>query len=159
MKKIHLIVKYMITGSILVVCLLIYFSGMKPEVTYSREQDKHVLFISSYTESFLSVPDQIKGLSDVFKPLNIQLDVEYMDTKRFDTKEGIKLFYNLLKYKMENLEPYDAVIVGDDNALQFAMDYQDDLFKGLPVVFLGVNDYDRAKLAAANPYIIFWITL
>lgn len=153
MKKLHLFVKCMMTIPILIILLFGYFVDGDFDVAYGWEGDKHVLFISSYNESFLSVPDQIKGIRDVFTPLNIRLDVEYMDAERFDTKEGEKVFYELLKYKLENLEPYDAVIVGDDNALQFAMDYQEDLFKGLSIVFLGVNDYNRAKLAAADKYI------
>lgn len=147
------ILKLIIPVSIILTCIFISFIDIKPDITYARDQDKHVLFISSYGESFLSVPDQIKGIREVFDPLNIQVDVEYMDTKRFDTKESRRLFYDLLQYKMDHLKPYDGVIVGDDNALQFAMDYQEDLFKGLPVVFLGVNDYSRADAADANPYI------
>ncbi len=122
-------------------------------VAFSMEEDRHVLFISSYNENFPSVPEQIKGIKDVFAPLNIHLDIEYMDTKRFDTNESRRLFYELLKYKIDNLKPYDAVIAGDDNALQFVMDYQENLFKGLPMVFLGVNDYERAKRASEDKYI------
>ncbi len=151
MRKIQRSVLRMIPVIIIIICIFIYFD--KPGLIYGRETDKHVLFISSYSESFPSVPDQITGLREVFNPLHIQLDVEYMDTKRFDTNKSRRLFYELLKYKMEHLKPYDAVIAGDDNALQFAMDYQEDLFKGLPIVFLGVNDFNRAKLASSDKYI------
>lgn len=137
----------------LTLCAFLYGFHRKPEIVYSRDTVKRVLFISSYNENFLSVPDQINGIREIFDPLNIQLDIEYMDTIRFETKENIRLFYDLIKYKTEYLKPYDAVIVGDDSALQFAMDYQEDLFKNLPIVFLGVNDYDRAERAGANPYI------
>jgi diguanylate cyclase (GGDEF)-like protein len=154
MRELSRFIKYLISISIIVVIGIIsYYVTIRPNVAYSREKDKHVLFISSYSESFLSVPDQIKGIREVLNPLNIQLDVEFMDTKRFDTKESRKLFYDLLKYKLDNLAPYDGILVGDDNALQFAMDYQEDLFKGLPIVFLGVNDYNRARLAASDQYI------
>ncbi|WFR59806.1 EAL domain-containing protein [Anaerocolumna sp. AGMB13025] len=153
MKELSRFIKYLVTVLIIVVCISSYFVHVKPNVAYSREKDKHVLFISSYSESFLSVPDQIKGIREVLDPLNIQLDVEFMDTKRFDTKESKKLFYDLLKYKLDHLAPYDGILVGDDNALQFVMDYQEDLFKELPIVFLGVNDFDRARLAASDKYI------
>ncbi len=117
------------------------------------EEAKSVLFISSYSESFVSVPDQIAGVQSVFNEKKINLEIEYMDTKRLDTPENKQAFYQSLKFKSANLPPYDAVIVGDDNALQFVMDYQAELFPQTPIVFLGVNDETRAKLAAADPYI------
>ena len=117
---------------------------------YGVEKNKNVLFISSYNQNFVTVPEQIKGIQSVFKANKINLDIEYMDTKRFDTKENKDNFYQYLKYKLENLEPYDAIIVGDDSALQFAMDYKDDIFKNLPIVFMGINDFKRAESAFAN---------
>lgn len=120
---------------------------------YSEVEQKRVLFISSYTEYFLSVPDQISGVRSVLEEYNIEVDTEFMDTKRFDTEESELLFYNLLKYKLDLLDPYTAIIVGDDNALQFALDYQDDIFVGIPIFFLGVNDMERATKASENKYI------
>ena len=76
-----------------------------------------------------------------------------MDTKRLDTPENKQVFYQSLKFKLTQLAPYDAVIVGDDNALQFAIDHQSELFPKIPIVFLGVNDEIRARQAAANPFI------
>lgn len=135
---------------------LLLFMSWKPWngiVVLGKSIDKRVLFISSYDGNFLSVPHQIRGVKSVFESENIHLDIEYMDTKRFDTKENINLFYSTLKYKLDHLAPYDAVIVGDDNALQFVMDYQEELFHKIPVVFLGINDLTRAKLAAEDDYI------
>ncbi|MEM1483744.1 ABC transporter substrate binding protein [Oscillospiraceae bacterium PP1C4] len=114
---------------------------------------KKVLFISAYTESFLTVPEQIKGMHSVFDEHGVILDIEYMDTKRYDTQENRRLFFQLLKYKLANTEPYDAVIAGDDNALQFVIDYQQEMFFEIPIVFLGVNDSFRAHQAAKNQYI------
>ncbi len=115
--------------------------------TYGAKTNNNVLFISSYDHNFISVPDQIEGIQSIFKLNQINLDIEYMDTKRFDTSENILNFYKSIKYKMNSLKPYDAVIVGDDSALQFAMDYKDSLFKNIPVVFLGINDISRAEYA------------
>lgn len=75
-----------------------------------------------------------------------------MDTKRLDTPENKRLFYEYLSYKLKNLPPYDVVLVGDDNALQFMMDYHDELFPEIPVVFFGINDWERGKKAAESRY-------
>lgn len=120
---------------------------------YGSEAKKNVLFISSYNESFLSVPDQIAGVKSVLEPANVHVDLEYMDTKRFVTEESDKLFYELIKYKIHNLPKYDAVIAGDDYALNFVMDHQEELFKDIPIAFLGVNNLETAELAEKDPYI------
>lgn len=126
---------------------------LQKNVAYGAEEHKkNVLFISSYTESFMTVPGQIRGLQNAFKNQSINLDVEYMDTKRFSSNENITNFYISLKYKLVNGIKYDAVIVGDDAALQFAMDYQEELFVQIPIVFFGINDKERARKAAENPY-------
>lgn len=106
-----------------------------------------VLFISSYSESFDTVPEQIRGIKEVFQENNISVDFEYMDAKRFDLTEDTEWFYSYLSHKLARLNPYDAILVGDDHALQFILDYQEELFADLPVVFLGVGDYSRVELA------------
>jgi hypothetical protein len=121
------------TLCILVVCIIIVFL-MRYNKVYASV-DKNVLFISSYSESFLTVPQQIKGLQEIFEVNHVNLDIEYMDTKRYSSDENISNFYKSLKYKLNNTISYDAIIVGDDAALQFAMDYQKELFSGLPIIF------------------------
>lgn len=129
---------------VFLITLLCIFFGIW---VYGAEMDRNVLFISSYNQTFMTVPEQIEGIQSIFSVNKINLDIEYMDTKRFETNENISNFYQSLKYKMDNLRTYDAVIVGDDRALQFAMDNRDDLFKNLPVVFIGINDIARAEFA------------
>lgn len=131
--------------------LLILLSSWIP--VHAFDQPKSVLFISSYSESFVIVPQQIQGIRSAFDPYPIQLEIEYMDTRRIESKENIEIFRQMLSYKLENLPPYDAVLVGDDNALQFALDHQEALLSGMPVVFLGINDLQRAEQAATHPLI------
>ncbi|MBA4688668.1 MAG: GGDEF and EAL domain-containing protein [Candidatus Galacturonibacter soehngenii] len=137
-------------GLFVLAVLLVSFRGSI--VNGAEQPRKNVLFISSYTQSFMTVPDQISGIKKEFKNQPINLDMEFMDTKRFASDQNIKNFYTNLSFKIKNTEKYDAVIVGDDAALQFAIDYQEDLFSQIPIVFFGINDKDRAKEAAKNPY-------
>jgi diguanylate cyclase (GGDEF) domain len=141
---------------IITILILSFFIAIKQNHMAAASDNlstKKVLFISSYSESYDIVPEQIKGIEEVLLPHGISLDIEYMDTKRLDTADNITLFFNLLKYKLSHMDAYDAVIVGDDNALQFAINYQYTLFHCLPIIFLGVNDINRAKAAGENPYI------
>ena len=56
---------------------------------------------------------------------NTTIDYEFMDTKRFRTDEWLNMFHDMLKYHLEMTDPYDVGSVGDDAALQFAMEYRE----------------------------------
>ncbi len=143
----------------IIICLLLTFapnnlSGKSPVfLAAGNEEKRNILYISSYNENFLSVPDQIEGIRSVLSTEEYNVDLEYMDSKRFVSYNSRQLFHDLIKYKIEHLPPYDGIIVGDDYALQFAIDYQEELFADIPIVFLGVNDTNRVKEAEDIPYI------
>lgn len=58
---------------------------------------KNVLFISSYSESFWTVNEQKEGIHSALDAQGVNLDVEYMDMKRFDYDINEDYFYNYLK--------------------------------------------------------------
>ena len=125
--------------------------SMKAEAQ-NLNQGKRVLFISSYSYGWDTVQTQIEGIKAGVDE-NTTIDYEFMDTKRFRTDEWLNMFHDMLKYHLENTDPYDVVIVGDDAALQFAMEYREELFPEIPVVFEGVNDEEYAMKAAENPLV------
>ncbi len=104
----------------------------------------NILFISSYHSSFPSLEYQLKGLYSVFDSIGYQMDVEYMDSKRFYTQENLDNFHERMAYKMSQNPGYELVIAGDDNALQYVMDKKNLLFEGLPVIYFCINDMERA---------------
>ncbi len=119
---------------------------------HAEENGGRVLFISSYSYAWDTVQMQIEGIQGGLDP-GVVLDFEFMDTKRVDEEEALQLFHDGLKYRMEHVEPYDVVILGDDAALLFAMEYQEEIFDGIPLVYEGVNDEELAAEAEADPYI------
>lgn len=118
----------------------------------AAETEKRVLFISSYSYAWELVQLQIEGIRAGLGD-DVILDYEFMDTKRVNTEESLELFYEGLAYRLSMVEPYDAVILGDDAALRFAMEHQEELFPGIPMVFEGVNDENLAMEAVENPMI------
>ena len=129
-----------------VLCFFLYSSLWAAE-------PRKVLFIGSYHPGFPTFFQQVEGIKSVFSERSILLDVEFMDSKRFPDHENIDNFYRSLSYKLSKNRPYDAVITGDDNALLFAIRHQQELFKGLPIVFMGVNNVGKAFEQNANPFI------
>lgn len=115
-----------------------FFIFTNSKNAYSLER-KEILFISSYNPNFISFNDQINGIVESLGE-DINLHTEYMDSKITDNESNERDFYNLLKYNISNYKKYESIIVGDDEALEFAIKYRDDIFKDIPIVFLGVED-------------------
>ena len=118
--------------NLLRICILVLFFGVIGFPSQAAEGESRVLFISSYSYAWDQVRMQIDGIRAELGD-DIVLDYEFMDTKRVATEEAIQLFYDGLAYRLSMVEPYDAVILGDDAALKFALEYQDELFKGIPL--------------------------
>ena len=112
----------------------------------NEEKKLEILFISSFDPNFISIEDQLNGLKKELNN-NAHIMIEYMKSKIFDSTENEETFYNLLKYSLENYDKIDAVIAGDDDATEFCIKYRDDLFKDIPISFLGVQDFDRLNRA------------
>ena len=125
--------------------IFIILNSFQSNIFASIDHKNRILFISSYNSSFPVFFQQIEGIKSVLTDKNSIFDLEFMDSKRFYQNKNINNFYDLLSYKIKNnSEKYNAIIVGDDNAYDFAMKYQKELFNDIPIVFLGVNDVQKA---------------
>ncbi len=113
----------------------------------------HILYISSYSYSWGSVPLQIEGVDRAFEGTEYVVNYEFMDTKNTDYSDGYKEFYDLLKYKMDTRYPYDGIIVGDDAALNFVELYRDELFKQIPIAFFAVDNIQNGEKASEDPLV------
>lgn len=116
------------------------------------DSEGRVLFISSYSYGSDTVRMQIEGIRSVLEG-KVVLDYEFMDTKRIDDEVSQQKFYEGLAYRLSVVEPYDVVILGDDAALLFAAEHQEELFKGIPLVFEGINDEALAMELSKDPLI------
>lgn len=138
---------------VLIFCVSIFlFFGTYRHAQAEGEQGR-VLFISSYSYGWDTVQLQIDGIIEGIYP-GIAVDYEFMDTKRVDEETAEQMLYERLKYILPRVPSYDVIIVGDDAALKFAMDYREELFDGIPIVFEGVNNIQYAReLAEQDPLV------
>lgn len=151
--------KYLISLSIIcllaaVVFLVKFFANNKSqEVRESTpvEVTHRVLFLSSYNPLYFTYDAQAKGLNKSLYPKGIEYDVVYMDSKLHGSQKEIRAFYEFFKDRYDRSK-YEAVILGDDAALEFALEYQEELFPKMPMIFFGINDYALAERAAQTPY-------
>ena len=142
-------------GSALLIFLLCI--GLLPGLQIQSQaansaSEARILFISSYSYGWDTVQIQIEGIKKGVLNDTV-VDYEFMDTKRVNDEISYQLFYEGLAYRLSMVEPYDAVILGDDAALLFALQYRDELFAGIPLIFEGVNDEELAKEAVKDPLI------
>jgi len=118
-----------------------------------------ILFLSSYHPSFPSFQPQLDGIRKGLEENGLPsgryvLDVEFMDSKRFDYAEREADVEESLYKKFIHLKPYDVLIVADDNALRFAISRKDTLFARMQIVFLGVNNIKLAMAQNDDPRIV-----
>ncbi len=109
-----------------------------------------ILFISSYHPNFPTFFQQVDGLHSVLNSPNIKLDIEFMDSKRFNQQQLEGIFHANLKHKLQTLPKYDLIITADDAATHFAINHHSELFKDIPIVFFGVNDIEFARQLERN---------
>ena len=143
--------------SVLVIIFLVRFVASDTNSQQTRvhapvEVIHRVLFLSSYNPLYFTYDSQVRGLEKGLYPKGIEYDVVYMDAKASDDTDTL-YFYEFIKSRLQSQHDYEAVLLGDDAALLFAMGHQEELFKGLPMVFFGINDFELASRAAQNPFI------
>lgn len=112
---------------------------------HGRQERKSVLILHSYhkaawTDSLLAGIDSVLGGT-----ADLDMVVEYMDTKRIKTEAYYQTLDEVYKLKYSQSR-FDAILTSDDNAYRFALERQDGIFKNAPIVFCGVNRYDPREI-------------
>ena len=117
------------------------------------EQTRHILILNSYHKGFEWTDNQVLAVTDVLTSAieDLELYVEYMDTKRIYTPEYLENLLRTYHLKYDKIR-FDGVVATDDNALRFAMKHHEEVFNGAPVSFCGVNDYHPTMLAGKDAF-------
>ena len=134
--------------SVILIYIFVSEQSKPRQIDYNSNSTKRVLFLRSYHPLYFTNAAHDKGLSESLIKAGIEYDVFYMDAKSYNKPEDIASFHDFLKERIEKHVKYDAILLADDPALKFALTYQDELFKDLPMVFFGVNNLALAEKAA-----------
>ena len=121
-----------------------FFPLAGPASAAEKGRTRNVIVLHSYNQGYLWTDEEMDGINSVLKHDGgrIELHVTYMDAKRMRTPESDLLLYRILVLKMAKSR-FDGVIVCDNDALEFARNRREDLFRDIPVVFCGINDFTR----------------
>jgi len=112
---------------------------------YAEEYAGHkILILNSYHRAFQWTENQVSAANEVLsKEINdLELFVEYMDTKRIYNKEYLDTLYQFYKDKYKNIQ-LSAIITTDDNALWFVEKHHREIFGQAPVFFSGINNRNK----------------
>ncbi len=137
-----------ITRIICVFLLIVLCFPVMADAHRYNAPPKNVLVLFSYSPTYPSAPLLLSGLTEAIEDDNINLQIEYMDSKLVNTEESRALFFDQLKLKLSYSDPIDLVIAFDDNALIFIDAYFNSLFGAdsqIPVIFDGCNDYANTR--------------
>jgi diguanylate cyclase (GGDEF)-like protein len=107
---------------------------------------KKLLVLHSYNPGMVLVRNINAGMKKVVQDReDIEIFFDYMDLKRHPEPAYYERLVSLFRGKYEN-SAFDAVIACDEGAYQFILAYGDSLFPQVPVVFLGVGDFEPSQL-------------
>ena len=129
---------------ITVVFLLFFISCLFADNT------RNILLIHSYHRGYKWSDD----ISKIFEKnygntSNTSLTTVYMDTKKIATPTYFDRLFDLFDEQFKGRK-FDLVVAADNNALEFVIRYHEHLFRDLPVVFLGINNFDESMIYENN---------
>ena len=133
----------------LLILILIFSCAPKAHAQDDLERQFRVLFISSYSYSNATVPDQLEGFKKGMEGINSDITYEFMDSDKYYGAIDIQNFDKYVKYKVFSARDYDLIAVADDTALRYAINNRSVMFPDLPIVFMGINNKTEAVTAAA----------
>ena len=145
MRKLSLIL-IIIFASIFITSNLFAIGKSKQRVLVLQSYHYGLSWTEKISEGIQTVLQKAKD-----KGVELEIDYEYMDTKRFVDESYYKMLYNIYKFKSRRLK-YDVIISADDNALNFLLKHRNDIFGNVPVVFCGVNHFEDNRIKGKKNY-------
>ncbi|NOU59965.1 sensor histidine kinase [Marinifilum caeruleilacunae] len=144
-------IKYLQVFASFRICLTIILALFYCTTLYSsstpnkKKESKKILILHSYHKGFSWTDGIMNGINSVFNNENVELFVNYMDTKRCADEDYFALLKQVYQLKYSQVE-FDAILSSDDHALNFLLRYKQDLFPDIPLVFCGINDFHPERI-------------
>jgi len=110
---------------------------------------KEVLLLHSYHKGYEWTNSISNAIENSFKYTSVEITTEYMDTKRIYSKEYMESLFEFYKKRYKNRK-FDVIIASDNNALEFLNTYHDKIFPDTPIVFCGINGFDKKVFKNSN---------
>lgn len=108
----------------------------------AEESTPEILILDAYHQGEDWSDNEIDGIRIAFHEVYPFLtpSIEHMDTKRFPNPDHLLFIKNYLKSKYLG-KHFDIIMTLDNSALNLMLQYGNELFPKVPIVFAGVNGY------------------
>ncbi|WP_147820938.1 hybrid sensor histidine kinase/response regulator [Salidesulfovibrio onnuriiensis] len=125
---------------IILASILLLALAVSPSL--AQKSKKKVLYLNSYHHGYRWSDAIREGITSVLdtSEMTIELQTEYMDAKKYNYEYITDKLRTLYRDKFLG-EKFDVIIVSDNDAFNFIRQMRDELFRGVPVVFCGVNEF------------------
>ena len=139
--------KKCIAGIIIIILMILPFTS----VTASETEQKipNILILLSYHYGFEWQDQVLDGVTDALADEDANLYIEYLNEYQLGQLNTNQQIYEALSGFYDNVS-FDCVIVTDDYAYSFISEYYEVFTPGVPVVFMGLNDYSPEMLFTDN---------
>lgn len=108
-------------------------------MTSLHASSKYILLLHSYNKGLAWSDNISRGFEDALKPLQkYELSTEYLDNKRNKSEKYHRLIREAFIEKFKK-QSYDIVVASDNAAVDFVLNNKE-LFKGVPLVFTGIEE-------------------
>lgn len=116
------------------IILLLILLLLLPSIASAEKEKRNILYLNSYHDGYRWSDKQLEGIRAVLEkgPFKIDLQIEYMDVKKYNYDYIKQRLYTLYSEKFKD-EQFDAIIISDNDALNFIQEYRDDLFLVSPL--------------------------
>jgi len=127
------------------------FVLLLPAVAFAAKEKRNVLYVNSYHHGYQWSDEILAGIREVLSESSYKIDlqIEYMDTKKYNYGHINKSLFKLYREKFIE-EDFDIIIVSDNHAYNFIIEHRDVLFPGIPLVFCGMNNFEMADTSSGN---------
>jgi signal transduction histidine kinase len=131
---------------IVLTILTVFIAALSADEKQLTHGDKipNVLLLQSYHQGYRWSDELRQGVMEILQE-NVEVHIEYMDTKKYYSPELLATIKNNLMIKSEAID-FDLIIVADNNAFEFLKIYREEIYGDIPVVFTGVNFLDTDSL-------------
>ncbi|HPW51796.1 MAG TPA: ABC transporter substrate binding protein, partial [Spirochaetota bacterium] len=133
---------------LLKIVVFAFFLSINPDASsaLSHTSSKKILIVNSYHKGYLWSDRIMEGVDSVFNSVkDYDVYYEYLDSKRNSSPEYMEYLKQIfvLKYSRND---FDMIILSDDNAFNFILQFRNSVFKNVPIVFCGINNYDPSMI-------------
>lgn len=123
--------------------MLILFCILISSTIFSQNS---LLVLNSYNPGLSWSDEELNGLFSVLNNReDLEVYVEFLDSKRFGDDDSLEIFKDYLFKKLGNIQ-FKAVVAVDNDAFDFVLENYESFFKGLPIVFCGINYFQEYDL-------------